>query len=466
MTEQKPPGAATVAVNVARGEYSMIPAGEIETGGRCRKNYEGVAELAESIKRFGLDNPITVARSPAGAAKRFVLVAGGRRLAALFSIPVMEIPVVVRDDMGRVLQKEFELEENLQRKDLEWGERIEGERMLDEIKRELHDGEWRQEDTAEVLGESRSAVQRNIAFAEKLNARPELRVAVRELPLAAAMKRVARIEEAEAASKAGVVVSAHLRRGDSRELLKGVASEGISLVLMDPPFGIGSIAGDAGKANATCPQRAALASTDNMTAEGVQKLMKWLMPEVQRVLRPGGHFYCFCAQQLWGDIRREVLAAGLELQEYPIVWWKGRGTTPGKGYMYTPCAEPIMFGWRPPRKRMLEKNMQALVECKPASGAKCIHPFQKPVALLDMLVRQSTIVGEVVLDPFAGSASTVVAAVRAGRVGLGFDLWPDETTFTLANKRVEAEVAGRRGAPSPSVPKMGLEGRSLEGGAL
>jgi site-specific DNA-methyltransferase (adenine-specific) len=272
------------------------------------------------------------------------------------------------------------------------------------------------------------------------------------------MKRVERIEAAEEASRAGVVVSAHLKRGDSRELLKQVATEGVSLVAMDPPFGLESLADAVGKANSVNPQRTALAETDNMTAEGVQKLMKWLMPEVARVLKPGGHFYCFCAQQLWGDIRRSALTAGLELQEYPVVWFKGRGTTPGKGYLYTPCTEPVMFGWKPPRKRMLERNMLALVEVKPASGKAVIHPFQKPIELMAMLIRQSTIPGEIVLDPFCGSASTVVAAVRTGRVGLGFDLWPDDTTFTLANKRVEEEIAKRSGrVPAASKPNLGEE---------
>lgn len=60
-----------------------------------------------------------------------------------------------------------------------------------------------------------------------------------------------------------------------------------------------------------------------------------------------------------------------------------------------------------------------------------IHPTQKPVALLEFLIETFTDPGDVVIDPVAGSGSTIVASVRKGRKGYGFEIKKD---FYLAAK--------------------------------
>ncbi len=52
------------------------------------------------------------------------------------------------------------------------------------------------------------------------------------------------------------------------------------------------------------------------------------------------------------------------------------------------------------------------------------HPDQKPLGLIEKLIRVSSSKGDFVLDPFAGSGTTVLAALRSGRRGLGFEIDP------------------------------------------
>lgn len=73
-----------------------------------------------------------------------------------------------------------------------------------------------------------------------------------------------------------------------------------------------------------------------------------------------------------------------------------------------------------------------------------IHPTQKPVKVLQQLIQLFTDPGEVVIDPVAGSASTLIAAIRCDRSAYGFEIKKD--FFKAANSRLEQELnQGRLG---------------------
>jgi site-specific DNA-methyltransferase (adenine-specific) len=84
----------------------------------------------------------------------------------------------------------------------------------------------------------------------------------------------------------------------------------------------------------------------------------------------------------------------------------------------------------------------------PESARRVGHPAPFPVELPRRLIDLYTFEGDVVLDPFLGSGSTVVAAERTARTGIGFDL--DPTYVALARERVAAEQARRRHRPVES----------------
>jgi site-specific DNA-methyltransferase (adenine-specific) len=66
-----------------------------------------------------------------------------------------------------------------------------------------------------------------------------------------------------------------------------------------------------------------------------------------------------------------------------------------------------------------------------------IHPTQKPVKLLERLIKIFTDEGEVVIDPVAGSGSTILAAINTNRSGYGFEIKKD--FYKEANKIIEEE---------------------------
>ena len=82
-------------------------------------------------------------------------------------------------------------------------------------------------------------------------------------------------------------------------------------------------------------------------------------------------------------------------------------------------------------------------EIPPESATRVGHPAPFPVELPERLIHLYTYVGDLVLDPFIGSGSTAVAAVRAGRHFVGYDL--DPAYVELARRRIAAE-------PLPELP--------------
>ena len=85
------------------------------------------------------------------------------------------------------------------------------------------------------------------------------------------------------------------------------------------------------------------------------------------------------------------------------------------------------------------KNPISILEFSNANQKGKVHPTQKPVALLEYLIRTYTNEGETVLDFTMGSGSTGVACVNTNRNFIGIEL--DEGYFEIARKRIEEAQA-------------------------
>ena len=95
---------------------------------------------------------------------------------------------------------------------------------------------------------------------------------------------------------------------------------------------------------------------------------------------------------------------------------------------------------------------------------KTVHPCQYPVELVERLVLPMTLPGQLVLDPYAGVGTTVAAAVRHGRLGLGFELSAEYVAISEARVRAaqEGTLAARpmdRAVYTPPLPAKGRAAR-------
>lgn len=153
-----------------------IKINEIQIPERFRVDYGDLHELAESIKRFGLIQPIVVTKVDGN----FTLVAGARRLLSSTQIGLEEIEVVLFESLDVISRREIELEENIRRKQFTWQEELRATEELVEIRKaKTPRGLWGVEaqvgkEVAETLHVSEAMVSQDTQLAKALVKYPEL----------------------------------------------------------------------------------------------------------------------------------------------------------------------------------------------------------------------------------------------------------------------------------------------------
>lgn len=248
---------------------------------------------------------------------------------------------------------------------------------------------------------------------------------------------------------------------DARSMTK-VATNSVALVVTSPPYFAGK-------------QYEEDLGADGVPANYLEylELLHDVFAECKRVLEPGGRIAVNVAnlgrrpyRSLSGDVTNILQDLGLLLRG-EVIWWKGRaaGGSCAWGTFQSP-ANPVLRDVtervviaskgrfdraRSPLRRAADglpstvtisrdEFMEATTdmwEIPPESATRVGHPAPFPVELPKRLIDLYTYRDDVVLDPFMGSGSSAVAAVRTGRHFIGFDT--DRDYVAAAKRRVRDE---------------------------
>lgn len=216
---------------------------------------------------------------------------------------------------------------------------------------------------------------------------------------------------------------------DALALLRALPSGSVDLVFIDPPYGNNNGVGDLAGARARDKvkggrQRGVLDIIANDTPESWAKVMNAVLPEINRVLKTDGCCCCcmggggkttlFAQLVLWLEIYHEFFHA--------VVWDKSaRGN--GMGWRYRRNYEFVLVSHK--RGGTLrwneDRGAQPNVIYFPPTRND-LHVTQKPVEMAEWFIRNHTYPGDLILDCFAGSGTTLVAAQRLGRQYIGCDI--------------------------------------------
>src|SRR5689334_20944924 len=133
----------------------------------------------------------------------------------------------------------------------------------------------------------------------------------------------------------------------------------------------------------------------------------------------------------------------------PLVWDK---KTIGMGYHYRARYELILF-FEKGKRRLNDLGVADVISVPRVHRG---YPAEKPPAVSELLIKQSTEPGEVVADPFMGSGSVGVAALRLGRRFLGTDLNPEAVDLAAQRLREFGEGREPEKAPQEQPDLLGL----------
>jgi site-specific DNA-methyltransferase (adenine-specific) len=245
---------------------------------------------------------------------------------------------------------------------------------------------------------------------------------------------------------------ATIYHANALEVLRSIPDQAVGAVITDPPYSSGGW---------SVPERTKAAPERKYQSSGVIKPLTgfegdnrdqrshgywqalWL-GECLRVTVPGGSCLVFSDWRQLPTTTDALQAGGWVWQG--IVVWNKRTARPRSGGFSASC-EYVVWGSKGPLRKDHEVYLPGLVSTEVARAKS--HLAEKPLSLLGVLVLVAPL-GTVVLDPFMGSGSTLVAAIRAGRPAIGIEL--DKSYCDVAVRRLAQGVLDLQG-PTPSVSR-------------
>jgi len=240
--------------------------------------------------------------------------------------------------------------------------------------------------------------------------------------------------------------------GDAIEWLRTLPSESVDLIFADPPYNI---------------KKAKWDSFESQQAY-VEWSMKWI-EQAARVLKPDGSLYVCGYSEILADLKLPAMRYFKGCRW--LVWYYKNKANLGKDwgrshesilhfrkskkfkfniddiripygrhtlkYPEHPQAESSQYGngrkhiWRPHPRGAKPRDVIEVPTLNNGMAEKTPHPTQKPEALLRKIILASSDKGDLVIDPFVGSGTTVVVAEQLGRKWKGCDISPEYLQWAI-----------------------------------
>ena len=338
-----------------------------------RKNDDAVKYVAESIKEFGFKVPIVID-------KNNVIVAGHTRYKAAKKLKMSEVPCIIADDLTDEQIKAFRLADNKVAEKAEWDFDLLNAELDDiiDLDMELFGFEDALQDDAEEAVEDEFEV---------------------ELP-------------PEPKSKLGDIYQLGNNRlmcGDStvlEDVEKLMGGEQADMLLTDPPYNVNY----EGKTKDKLKIK-----NDKMDNDNFRQFLTDAFSNADMVMKPGAVFYIWHADSEGYNFRGACFDAGWTVRQC-LIWNKNSMVMGRQDYQWK--HEPCLYGWKEGAGHLWasdRKQTTVINFDKPTRND--MHPTMKPIPLFDYQIKNNTKGGDVVLDLFGGSGTTIMACEQNGRHG-------------------------------------------------
>jgi DNA modification methylase len=426
---------------------------DIDVSDRARRDYQGIDDLIQSIKTSGLINPVTLAdkdrigewKGSEGRSldpsKRFLLLAGGRRLFAFAKGNLSdEIDARVYDRLLTPEEiKSIELEENLQRVDMTWDEEVRLKKQIHDLQQQIHGKAVRGggvnkgkghsvKDTAELLETSEATVIKDLKLAEALEKMPELATAKNKSDAQKMLKQLGKdvLTERRAADverrRANTPLEAQRKQlydsyiiNDFFEGVKKVPDQSIDIVEIDPPYAIDIIKEK--RAHKTVTQ-----DYNEVHANEYLLFMDNTIRESKRVMKQNAWLILWFGPDPWFQPMLDILRKyDFQVRGLPGIWNKGRGQT-NQPAIYLGNSYEMFFYGRKGNVGIKKQGRSNVFDFPPVNPDKKIHPTERPIEMIEEVLRTFGDPTANVMVPYVGSGNTLLAASNLGMKAFGYDL--------------------------------------------
>jgi len=347
-----------------------------------------VAQIAASIKEFGWTNPILVDGDNG-------IIAGHGRLLAARKLGYKEVPTIELADLTETQKRAYIIADNRLALNAGW----DNEMLTIELNDLLADGF-----ALELLGFD----------PKELNALLEPEV-VQGLTDEDAVPDVPE----EPKTKLGDIYQLGNHRlmcGDSTNVeavVELTGGAGVDMLLTDPPYNVAY----EGKT-----KESLTIQNDSMGNDQFRQFLRDAFVTADTVMKKGAVFYIWHADSEGYNFRGACDDAGWKVRQC-LIWKKSSMVMGRQDYHWK--HEPCLYGWKDGAGHLwaADRKQTTILEFeKPHRNGE--HPTMKPVALFEYQMLNNTKGGDIVLDLFGGSGTTLIAAEKNGRVSYLMELDP------------------------------------------
>jgi site-specific DNA-methyltransferase (adenine-specific) len=350
---------------------------------------EQVAQIAASVREFGWTNPILVDGQNG-------IIAGHGRLAAARKLGLAEVPVIVLDHLSDAQKKALIIADNKLASNAGWDDEM--------LRLELGDLQEMGFD-ATLTGFSTDELDALLNVIEGTDGLTD-EDDVPEAPE----------EPTTRLGDVWILGKHRLMCGDSTSIddtQKLTDNQLVDMWLTDPPYNVAY----EGKT-----KEALTIKNDKMKDDQFRQFLRDSYTAADTIMKPGAVFYIWHADSEGYNFRGAAQDAGWKVRQC-LIWKKSSMVMGRQDYHWK--HEPCLYGWKEGAGHLWaadRKQTTVLEFDKPSRNGE--HPTMKPVSLFEYQMLNNTKGGDIVLDSFGGSGTTIIAAEKNGRRGYLMELDP------------------------------------------
>ena len=364
---------------------------------------KNVANIANSIKRYGWQQNITITKD------KVIIIGHGRQLAAI-QLGVKCPCKVIEDDLTDDDIRELRIADNL-----------------------THDGEYDWEAmSAEIDRFGLEFEGFDFDLGEMMEMDEEEAPEVQEDDYDEPLPEEPKVKRGDLFTLGPhrILCGDSTMIDDVEKLMGGAKAD---MLLTDPPYNIDYTAKEADikghRRNKRIDKGVTGIDNDDMNTDDFRRFLADAYSNADMVMKPGAVFYIWYAAVRAYEFIGALRDVGWGFKQ-TLVWNKNRMTLGRRDYHWK--HEGCYYGWKEGAEHLwaADRKQTTVIDCD-VNLKNDLHPTMKPVRLFDYCIRNNTKGGDIVLDLFGGSGTTILACEQNGRVGYVIEIDPKYVQATI-----------------------------------